>query len=1369
MEKSAELVQYNNPFDVTDHTKFLIPAGVSAYSIIKEYQYDRELYDIVVSLNNEIVECDFIVEEGQIIEFALVPKGGGGGKQILMIVAMIAVAIIAPYAAGYVGLTMGGVAATAIGQAILVAGFMAIGGMIVGSLFKPSMPSSSGIANLENSPTYGWNVAGNSMQQGNPIPILYGKMRIVPQYIGKSITSLGDKQYLSVLTALCEGPIDSIYALEINDAPISSFTNILIETRLGTNDQGVIPLWVDTWTDQSLNKKLTNTVDWVSATTKGDAVTELSINLLAPQGLWYANDGGGLDTISINLDIEYRIAGGEWAQITTKMINGSDIYVDHNPVPRTTYTYFGTQITHMYPDTMGPFDVYRRSWVSTGGKTGYTTTTFIETIASLPAGIPMTTIVWQDNQYPNPDIYAWNNLVTVPVAQVTMSGNKTSPIRATYLLKDLPAGQYEVRMKFAPYNTNIFNPVLERPTGSRYGTDIVFEFLQEAISDDFTYPDTALLSIKALATDQLSGGFPKISAIVERISGTYGRLDNPAWASLDLLTNSRYGAGVSMDRIDFTSFQSWADYCTAENFTVNIYLDQLINLVEALRLIGQNGRGSIIQYGSTFTALVDRPNILPVQGFLFSMGNIIQNSFSESFLPLKDRANIIEVTYYDELEGYTRTPIEVSQGNYDLTNNINKASIDLVGCTNKTQAMRQAKYHINQNRYLTITASWEASIDAIHCRVGDIVNIAHDVPQWGYSGRIVSATSNTIVVDRDDLVLDIGKMFYIQISNADTDTQLYKRVINISGDTLTLESSLSEIPSEYSVYSFGEVNRHAKQMRILSLTTSGDLKRKITAIEYNPNVYLDTTYLPSPVLVSDLATSEIQVYDYMHISKDGVIETIVSLSWRGVELFYPISYLENDGISSPIFYADARSNSIDIFGLKDGVNYTFYVGQLSVNYTISGKTMPPPMVENITVTDTLENIRLKWDYPYTPVDFKEFVIPSNLYSDVVTKNLYVELPATKEYASISIYSIDTTGNKSDSLVINHTLSPLQNIDNTDSVYLNNRLRIMWNSVSDSRATGLVYEIRRGVSWGIAQTISVQSETFFEPTSNGMYWISALYKNGYGVKTYSLSPYGVQISGAVLVGNVIASFDDYLEGWQGTKTGTVILDDNVFFGALSLAPSSVIQVDEITDIDNIADFDFVGGSILFGTYDFPIANSIIGDQVNTYSMSLACTIHAGSINSLIDNVFDFDSMISIDEDVAGKFSVTTQISTTIDGVIYSDWANFIAGDYLIMGAKFRIVLTAQSADILVRITEHTLTIDVPDHIEKGTEIIISSAGVSIAYSKPFHTLPNTQITIIDAIDGDTYTLTNTSITGFYISITNGGLAVERQINYISQGY
>jgi hypothetical protein len=98
-----------------------------------------------------------------------------------------------------------------------------------------------------------------------------------------------------------------------------------------------------------------------------------------------------------------------------------------------------------------------------------------------------------------------------------------------------------------------------------------------------------------------------------------------------------------------------------------------------------------------------------------------------------------------------------------------------------------------------------------------------------------------------------------------------------------------------------------------------------------------------------------------------------------------------------------------------------------------------------------------------------------------------------------------------------------------------------------------------------------------------------------------------------------------------------------------------------------------------------------------------------------------------------------------------------------------VLETSDPLIVPFVDEFTWSVDVPDMIQKGEGVTVSVLGSTVSYAKDFHAVPNVQITILDAVDGDWIELTNSTFSSFDITIYNGATAVSRAINWISQGY
>jgi hypothetical protein len=979
----AQLTTVTNPFDVINSREITqIESGKHIYEVVAGFYC---FHDVVVSVNGQIIsDYEYVVQDDDYVGFVAVPQKGG--KNTLMLVAMIALTIAAP-AAGLAAVNAIG-ATTALGyygaMGIMYGvqlGVMVGGGMLINSLLAPSVASSTPTQSIESSPTYGWENAGNQSAEGISLPIIYGKARITPPVISQYVETVGNKQYLNILYALCDGAIASVSDIMINDNPISYYTDVVTYIRLGANAQTLIPSFDNTRVDNAVGAKLSTTA--LLRETSYNSVQGLKINISAPSGIYYANNDGGLDLRTVTLVIKYKKVGDA-------------------------------------------------TWIT----------------------IPNTTI----------------------------SGASTSTIRATFTADGIPAGQYDI---------SVARTTAESTT-SRTQDKVYFEGFTEIIYDDFIYPSTALLAIKALATDQLSGSMPKVSCVVDRGAGT----SNPAVAAQNILTLAGAEVNASL-------FNTWATYCTTQNFKCNIIFDSEINVREALNIVGMLGRANIIQMGAAYLPIIEKAEMLPIQRFLFTMGNIIKDSFKEEYLPLADRSNAVEVTYFDETLDYEKQSIELYQSGFDeSTQTIRKASVTLYGCTNRTQATRHGRFLLHRNRYLTNTVSFEADVDAIACTIGDIIDVSHDVPQWGFSGRLkntnhsdtwaytssvvvngnvaTEANTNIIQLDRDvDIAASIEYGIIVRLKDDSTVTVSIISSETLRTDSIPLPSSLNL--SMFDVYAFGEISRISKLFRVASISRSSDQRRKISAIEYIPAIYND--YIDNVAIDNASALSTVSyllVSSDTEVASDGRSINIINLTWSGQAIAWNV-YGRDILSQTWILLTNTQNTYFQIKDVKAG-GYSYKVGEKVVSTTV-----------------TIAKV------------------------------------------------------------------PLANVQNFISFYQNNQLVLRWDLVTDTYRTPIWYEVRRGLSWLNSEVLGKITTNSIVIDSAGTYFVKAYYKSLDGVEVYSETETGIVVSSANILKNVVATWDEYATAWTGTKTnlttenGNLILPAGTASGTYEIPTSHIVTL------------------------------------------------------------------------------------------------------------------------------------------------------------------------------------------------------------------
>jgi sulfur carrier protein ThiS len=381
--------------------------------------------------------------------------------------------------------------------------------------------------------------------------------------------------------------------------------------------------------------------------------------------------------------------------------------------------------------------------------------------------------------------------------------------------------------------------------------------------------------------------------------------------------------GRDPSQIDYASVTNWANFCAAtvtngaggweERCTFNGCFDSESIMWEAVLKVCQVGRAvptwNGVKIGFVYDTISD-----PVQ--LFSTGNIIQGTFKETFLSSDERASELEIEFNNSENDYERDQLNVFNTNID--NPSNKVSLQLFGITTPSEAWRYGTYRLYLNELLFRTVTFSADVDAIACTVGDVINVSHEVPQWGYGGKVVSATTNTVTLDRVVTVSGSNDAIMLRLSD---DTIVEKTITNSAGTTtvLTTSTNFTTIPSQYDPYTFGVLNIEAKPFKVTNISVDADQICTITAIEYNEDVYkcdTDEPILPSvnySTLVSYAIPQNLQVSEYGRIDGTGIITRGLDVKWTK-----PTDCLMKEAVIERTKYA----SSLDDYGV-DIVGKTF--------------------------------------------------------------------------------------------------------------------------------------------------------------------------------------------------------------------------------------------------------------------------------------------------------------------------------------------------------------------------------------------------------------------------------------------------------------
>jgi len=180
---------------------------------------------------------------------------------------------------------------------------------------------------------------------------------------------------------------------------------------------------------------------------------------------------------------------------------------------------------------------------------------------------------------------------------------------------------------------------------------------------------------------------------------------------------------------------------------------------------------------------------------------------------------------------------------------------------------------------------------------------------------------------------------------------------------------------------------------------------------------------------------------------------------------------------------------------------------------------------------------------------------------------------------------------------------------------------------------------------------------------------------------------------------------------------------------------------------------------------------------TYTSRITASItqYAEDPTELFDSgrgftLFD-DATGSFDGNASAYTNSHLEISTSDDNVTYTSFRNFVVGDYTARYYKFRMRLNSLDGVSTPVVTALSVTVDMPDRIFSGNDIVSGTGTKSVTFTLPFYSANYAVgITAQGMATGDYFLLTSKSTTGFNVAFKNSsGTGISKSFDYIAKGY
>jgi len=259
------------------------------------------------------------IQDDDVVQLIRLPQGGGQGSNPMRVVLMVAVMVAAYYTGGAAAAAYGSAAGYAAQAAVIIVGTMMVNAMIPPPSAKPQEDSST----FNASPTYSLIARANRNRINSPIPVLYGRHVIYPDYAAQPYTEYNNNdQYLFALFCLGHGEYD-VEAIRIDDtaaadksggslAPTGNFEGFEYELIDDGSAPSLFPSIVNNSievTGQELDYQPGGSSVIIGpfvASPAGSTVNYIGVDIVLPRGLGYYNDDGTKSSRSLTVLFEAR-------------------------------------------------------------------------------------------------------------------------------------------------------------------------------------------------------------------------------------------------------------------------------------------------------------------------------------------------------------------------------------------------------------------------------------------------------------------------------------------------------------------------------------------------------------------------------------------------------------------------------------------------------------------------------------------------------------------------------------------------------------------------------------------------------------------------------------------------------------------------------------------------------------------------------------------------------------------------------------------------------------------------------------------------------------------------------------------------------
>ena len=380
----------------------------------------------------------------------------------------------------------------------------------------------------------------------------------------------------------------------------------------------------------------------------------------------------------------------------------------------------------------------------------------------------------------------------------------------------------------------------------------------EVYKDTQKYKDVAFVSGNIVSTD-VSGKIPSRTYLVDGYEVAVPQLNgngshngqfveqtsnSHAWNILAVLTNSKWGGNLPLDRINLDSFIRFESYCAElvdgdRRYTFSYHLTKATNFFRLAHLMAgsadaklaedENGRiGIMIDQKKSARRIVTSYDIL---------GEKVKRTTTNN----NKRINYVSGQFDDETNSYEKTIIHVEDSQAITDHGLIQKKLILNACTNRDEAERSIQRLLSTSQFVSETYSLKVGPSHADVVIGDILAVYdRKHSRVDYCGKTAAGSTTTVLKVDPRTPIDTTSLSGTMTLSFQSETKdaagayehITAQIASVAGDEITLTGPLASIPEDFTSFGISTTGLEPTLMKVLGLNASkGSIG--IEAIAYN--------------------------------------------------------------------------------------------------------------------------------------------------------------------------------------------------------------------------------------------------------------------------------------------------------------------------------------------------------------------------------------------------------------------------------------------------------------------------------------------------------------------------------------------------------